>query len=163
MRGETKALKAAGISNVQTSVGDRFVYECMQKNGYRLGGEQSGHIIMKKYATTGDGLLTAIMMTEEMLDRKAALSSLVAPVKLYPQKTKNVRVQSKDAVMADEDIKAKVDECMKKIGDAGRVLLRRSGTEPVIRIMAECETEELCDAYIGKIYSVLKKKGYEIG
>ena len=161
--GLTKALKAVGISNVQTSVGDRFVYECMQKNGYRLGGEQSGHIIMKKYATTGDGLLTAIMMTEEMLDRKASLSSLVAPVKLYPQKTKNVRVQSKDAVMADEDIKAKVDECMKKIGDAGRVLLRRSGTEPVVRIMAECETEELCDLYIEKIYNALKKKGYEIG
>ncbi|MBR6050591.1 MAG: phosphoglucosamine mutase [Clostridia bacterium] len=161
--GLTKALKAVGISNVQTSVGDRFVYECMQKNGYRLGGEQSGHIIMKKYATTGDGLLTAIMVTEEMLDRKATLSSLVAPVKLYPQKTKNIRVQSKDAVMADEDIKTKVDECLKKIGDAGRVLLRRSGTEPLIRIMAECETEELCDAYIEKIYSVLKKKGYEIG
>ena len=160
--GLTKALKNEGISNVQTSVGDRFVYECMQKNGYRLGGEQSGHIIMKKYATTGDGLLTAIMVTEEMLDRKTALSSLVAPVKLYPQKTKNVRVQSKDAVMADEDIKAKVEECQKKIGDAGRVLLRRSGTEPVIRIMAECETEELCDSYIEKIYAALKKKGYEI-
>ena len=160
--GLTKALKNEGISNVQTSVGDRFVYECMQKNGYRLGGEQSGHIIMKKYATTGDGLLTAIMMTEEMLDRKTPLSSLVAPVKLYPQKTKNVRVQSKDAVMADADIKAKVEECQKKIGDAGRVLLRRSGTEPVIRIMAECETEELCDCYIEKIYAALKKKGYEI-
>ena len=97
-----------------------------------------------------------------MLDRKTPLSSLVAPVKLYPQKTKNVRVQSKDAVMADADIKAKVEECQKKIGDAGRVLLRRSGTEPVIRIMAECETEELCDCYIEKIYAALKKKGYEI-
>lgn len=160
--GLTKALKNEGISNVQTNVGDRFVYECMQKNGYRLGGEQSGHIIMKKYATTGDGLLTAIMVTEEMLDRKTSLSSLVAPVKLYPQKTKNVRVQSKDAVMADEDIKAKVEECQKKIGDGGRVLLRRSGTEPVIRIMAECETEELCDEYIEKIYAAVKKKGYEI-
>lgn len=161
--GLTKALKAVGISNVQTNVGDRFVYECMQKNGYRLGGEQSGHIIMKKYATTGDGLLTAIMVTEEMLDRKTTLSSLAFPVKLYPQRTKNVRVQSKDAAIADEDIKAKVDECLKKIGDAGRILLRRSGTEPVIRIMAECETEELCDFYIEKIYSLLKKKGYEIG
>ena len=160
--GLKKALKSVGISNVQTNVGDRFVYECMQKNGYGLGGEQSGHIIMRKYATTGDGLLTAIMITEEMLDRKSPLSALVSPVKLFPQKTKNVRVHSKDAVMADEDIMGKVEECQRKIGDGGRVLLRRSGTEPVIRIMAECETEEMCDIYIDKIYSVLKKKGYEI-
>ena len=160
--GLKKALRGVGISNVQTNVGDRFVYECMQKNGYGLGGEQSGHIIMRKYATTGDGLLTAIMITEEMLDRKSPLSALVSPVKLFPQKTKNVRVHSKDAVMADEDIMGKVEECQRKIGDGGRVLLRRSGTEPVIRIMAECETEETCDIYIDKIYSVLKKKGYEI-
>ena len=160
--GLKKALRGVGISNVQTNVGDRFVYECMQKNGYGLGGEQSGHIIMRKYATTGDGLLTAIMITEEMLDRKSPLSALVSPVKLFPQKTKNVRVHSKDAVMTDEDIMGKVEECQRKIGDGGRVLLRRSGTEPVIRIMAECETEEMCDIYIDKIYSVLKKKGYEI-
>lgn len=160
--GLKKALMGVGISNVQTNVGDRFVYECMQKNGYGLGGEQSGHIIMRKYATTGDGLLTAIMITEEMLDRKSPLSALVSPVKLFPQKTKNVRVHSKDAVMADEDIIGKAEECQRKIGDGGRVLLRRSGTEPVIRIMAECEKEETCDIYIDKIYSVLKKKGYEI-
>ena len=160
--GLTKALKKIGISNEQTRVGDRFVYECMQKNGYRLGGENSGHIIIRKYATTGDGLLTAIVLTEEMLDSKMPLSSLVAPVKLYPQKMKNVRVQSKDAVMADQELKAKVEECQNRIGEDGRVLLHRSGTEPVIRIMAECKTEELCDKYIDRIYSMMKRKGYEL-
>jgi phosphoglucosamine mutase len=160
--GLTKALKKIGISNEQTRGGDRFVYECMQKNGYRLGGENSGHIIIRKYATTGDGLLTAIVLTEEMLDSKMPLSSLVAPVKLYPQKMKNVRVQSKDAVMADQELKAKVEECQNRIGEDGRVLLHRSGTEPVIRIMAECKTEELCDKYIDRIYSMMKRKGYEL-
>ncbi|MBQ7599910.1 MAG: phosphoglucosamine mutase [Clostridia bacterium] len=160
--GLTKALRKAGIENVQTRVGDRFVYECMQKNGYRLGGENSGHIIIKKYATTGDGLLTAIILTEELLDRKAALSSLAAPVKLYPQKMKNVRVQSKDTVMGDSELIQLVGECNKKIGDEGRVLLHRSGTEPVVRIMAEAKTEELCDKYINRIYNVIKRKGYEL-
>ena len=160
-RGLSKALSEIGVSNVQTSVGDRFVYECMQKHGYRLGGEQSGHIIMKKYATTGDGLLTAIMITEEMLDRRSPLSSLSAPVKPNPQKTESVRIQNRDAAMADEDVNNAVSECQKEMGERGRVLLRRSGTEPVVRIMAECETEKMCDVCIKKIRSVLKKKGYE--
>ena len=160
--GLTKSLAKIGIKNVQTSVGDRFVYECMQKNGYRIGGEQSGHIILRKYATTGDGILTAIMLTEQMRDKKASLSSLAEPVKLFPQKMKSIRVTDKDAVMEDADVLNKVAECEKKIGENGRILLRRSGTEPVIRVMVECESEALCEEYIGLVASVIEKKGFRI-
>lgn len=160
--GLTKSLAKIGIKGVQTSVGDRFVYECMQKNGYRIGGEQSGHIILRKYATTGDGILTAIMLTEQMRDKKTSLSALAAPVKLYPQKMKNVRVADKDAVLKDSDVLNKVAECEKKIGENGRILLRRSGTEPVVRVMAECESEALCDEYIASVVSVIEKKGYRV-
>ena len=155
-----KALKQAGISVVQTKVGDRFVYERMQNDGYSLGGEQSGHIIIKKYATTGDGILTALMVTEEVLSRKENLSKLVAPVKLLPQKLKNVRVTNKSAVMEDEVVLNKFKEVNEEIGDNGRALLRQSGTEPVVRIMLECPTIKECDEYIEKIYAVIKKRGY---
>ena len=158
--GLTKALKAKGIKNVQTKVGDRFVFEKMQQDGYSLGGEQSGHIIIKKYATTGDGVLTAIMVVEEVLNRKESLSKLVAPVKLLPQKLKNVRVTNKAAVVADEAVQAKFAEVNAEIGDNGRALLRQSGTEPVVRIMLECPTLEECDKYIEKIYNVIKKRGF---
>ncbi len=158
--GLTKALKAKGIKNVQTKVGDRFVFEKMQQEGYSLGGEQSGHIIIKKYATTGDGVLTAIMVVEEVLNRKESLSKLVAPVKLLPQKLKNVRVTNKAAVVADEAVQAKFAEVNAEIGDNGRALLRQSGTEPVVRIMLECPTLEECDKYIEKIYNVIKKRGF---
>lgn len=155
-----RAFDAAGINYAQTAVGDRFVYECMQEHGYRLGGEQSGHIILRKYATTGDGLLTAIMITEEMRDKKSTLSKLTAPVKLYPQVTKSVRVTSKAAVVSDPEVQKKFNEVNEAIGGKGRALLRESGTEPVVRIMLECETTELCNEYISKIYSVIKKRGY---
>ena len=158
--GLTKALKAKGIKNVQTKVGDRFVFEKMQEEGYSLGGEQSGHIIIKKYATSGDGVLTAIMVVEEVLNRKETLSKLVAPVKLLPQKLKNVRVTNKAAVVEDEAVKAKFAEVNAEIGDNGRALLRQSGTEPVVRIMLECPTLEECDKYIEKIYNVIKKRGF---
>ena len=158
--GLTKALKAVGIKNVQTKVGDRFVYERMQNEGYSLGGEQSGHVIMKKYATTGDGVLTAIMVTEEVLERKEKLSKLVAPVKLLPQTLRNVRVTNKAAVMDDEAVLAKFKEVNEEIGDNGRALLRQSGTEPVVRIMIELDSKEKCDEYIEKIYNVIKKRGY---
>ena len=158
--GLTKALKAKGIANVQTKVGDRFVFEKMQKDGYSLGGEQSGHVIIKKYATTGDGVLTAIMVVEQMLNCKEPLSKLVAPVKLLPQKLKNVRVTNKAAVVDDEQVKAKFEEVNKEIGDNGRALLRQSGTEPVVRIMLELDSIEECDKYIEKIYNVIKKRGY---
>ena len=158
--GLTKALKAKGIKNVQTKVGDRFVFEKMVSDGYMLGGEQSGHVIIRKYATTGDGVLTAIMVVEAMLDRKESLAKLVAPVKLLPQKLKNVRVTNKAAVVDDEQVQAKFKEVNEEIGDDGRALLRQSGTEPVVRIMLECPTLEECDKYIEKIYAVIKKRGY---
>ena len=158
--GLTKALKNIGINNVQTKVGDRFVFEKMQSDGYSLGGEQSGHIIIKKYATTGDGVLTAIMVVEEMLDSKQSLAKLVSQVKLLPQKLKNVRVTNKAAVVADEQVQAKFKEVNDEIGDNGRALLRQSGTEPVVRIMLECPTLQECDEYIDRIYKVIKKRGY---
>ena len=160
--GLEKALKGIGCSLVRTKVGDRFVFEKMMNDGYVLGGEQSGHIIIRKYATTGDGVLTAIMVTEELLERKETLSKLVAPVKLLPQKTKNVRVTDKNAAVEDEAVKAKFDEVNKEIGDNGRALLRQSGTEPVIRIMVEYPTLQGCDEYIEKIYNVVKKRGFVI-
>ena len=155
-----KALKQQGISVIQTKVGDRFVFEKMQAEGYSLGGEQSGHIIIKKYATTGDGILTAIMVAEEVLSKKDKLSKLVAPVHLLPQKLKNVRVTDKNTVMNDEAVLAKFKEVNEEIGDNGRALLRQSGTEPVVRIMLECPTLKECDAYIEKIYNVIKKRGF---
>ena len=160
--GLAKALKQIGVKLERTKVGDRFVFERMMEQGFVLGGEQSGHIIIRKYATTGDGVLTAIMVTEQLLESKQTLSKLVAPVKLLPQKTKNVRVTDKNAAVEDEAVKAKFDEVNKEIGDNGRALLRQSGTEPVIRIMVECPTLAECDEYIEKIYNVVKKRGFVI-
>lgn len=158
--GLIKALKQIGIASTQTKVGDRFVFEKMQSDGFTLGGEQSGHIIIKKYATTGDGILTAIMVAEEVLNRKEKLSKLVAPVHLLPQKLRNVRVTNKAAVMQDEAVLAKFKEINDEIGDNGRALLRQSGTEPVVRIMLECPTIKECDEYIERIYAVIKKRGF---
>ena len=155
-----KALKQNGMEVTQTKVGDRFVYERMINEGYSLGGEQSGHVIIRKYATTGDGVLTAIMVTEEVLERKSKLSTLVAPVKLLPQVTKNVRVTNKAAVVADEAVQAKFKEVNDEIGDNGRALLRQSGTEPVVRIMIELDDKAKVDEYIDRIYNVIKKRGY---
>ena len=160
--GLAKALKGIGVNLVRTKVGDRFVFEEMMNKGYSLGGEQSGHIIIRKYATTGDGVLTAIMVTEEILERKESLSKLVSPVKLLPQKLKNVRVTDKNAAVEDEAVQARFAEVNKELGDHGRVLLRQSGTEPVIRIMVEAPTLNDCDEYIEKIYTVIKKRGYVI-
>lgn len=158
--GLTKALKAIGIDNVQTRVGDRFVFEKMQECDYSLGGEQSGHIIIKKYATTGDGVLTAIMVVEEMLERKSTLSKLVAPVKLLPQHLVSLRVTDKEAAANDPEVKAKYQELNERLGEDGRFSFRPSGTEPVIRIMAECATIEICKEYIDEMCRFLKKKGY---
>ncbi|MGI6279190.1 MAG: phosphoglucosamine mutase [Acutalibacteraceae bacterium] len=154
------SLKKAGIDCVQTKVGDRFVYECMQEKNYSLGGEQSGHIILKKYATTGDGILTAIMITEEICDRKLSLSKLAEPVMLYPQHIVNLRVKDKSAVMNDSEVLKAKDEVEKLIAGNGRALLRQSGTEPVIRIMIESETDELCAKYADMIAKVVKERGH---
>ncbi len=154
------SLKKAGIDYKQTKVGDRFVYEEMQSNDFSLGGEQSGHIILKKYATTGDGLLTAIMLAEEMCDRKMSLGKLAEPVMLYPQHLVNVRVKDKDAVMSDSEVLKELEAVEKLIDGNGRALLRQSGTEPVIRIMIEAETKELCEKYAEMIAKVIKERGH---
>ncbi len=154
-----KALAEAGIDYVQTTVGDRFVYENMIQNGYSLGGEQSGHIILKKYATTGDGILTAIMLMEEIVAQKRPLSKLCAPVVMYPQITKNIRVPDKDAVFENTAVTKKLDELNSRLGTGGRMLLRKSGTEPVVRVMAEAETPELCERSADALISVIRAEG----
>ena len=153
--GFVNSLKKAGINCKLTAVGDRFVYECMQQNDFDLGGEQSGHIILKKYATTGDGLLTAIMITEELCDKKTTLSKLAEPVFLYPQYTKNVRVNSKEKAIQSKAVQQAVKAVEEKIDGKGRVLLRKSGTEPVVRIMVECESKVQCVELAQKIADVI--------
>ncbi len=161
--GLKESLKKIGIQCAETTVGDRFVYECMQQNDFSLGGEQSGHIIIKKYATTGDGILTAIMLTEEICDRKSSLGKLAEPVKLYPQYLENLRVKDKAAVINDEAVQAKIKEVDALIDGKGRVLLRQSGTEPVIRIMIEAETEEKSQEYAAMVATVVKERGHCVG
>jgi len=156
------SLDTIGIKCVQTTVGDRFVYECMQQNDYSLGGEQSGHIIIKKYATTGDGLLTAIMLAEEMCDTKLPLSSLAKDVKLYPQYVCNIRVRDKDAVLSDSEVIAQVAQVEKLINGYGRVLLRKSGTESVVRVMIEAQSLALCKEYADRIAKVIYERGYGV-
>ena len=154
------SLEQEGIKCVQTKVGDRFVYECMQENDFSLGGEQSGHIILKKYATTGDGLLTAIMIAEEICDKKSTLGKLAEPVKLYPQYVKNIRVKDKDTAINDSEVQKEKELVERKINGKGRVLLRKSGTEPVVRIMVECESEHLCKEYADRVADVMSKRGH---
>ena len=158
--GLSASLEKIGIRTVQTSVGDRFVYERMQQCDYSLGGEQSGHIIIKKYATTGDGILTALMVCEELADKKTSLSKLSEPVKLFPQRVRSVRVKNKREVIMDASVKAAVREAEGIINGSGRVLLRESGTEPVIRIMIESESEALCDELSSKILNAIKAGGH---
>ena len=158
--GVKKSLEKLGITTLETKVGDRFVYECMQKGDFSLGGEQSGHIILKKYATTGDGILTAIMLAEEICDTKRSLSDLAEDVFLYPQHLENVKVSDKAAVMSSESVKKALSEIEEKIDGKGRVLLRESGTEPKIRIMVECESEEKCKEYAFYIADVIKSGGW---
>ena len=130
----------------------------MLKNGHCVGGEQSGHIILSKYATTGDGILTAIKLTECMLEAKKPLSELAAPVKIYPQLLENVRVTDKDAIMGDAAILARVDAVNADLGDAGRLLLRPSVTEPLIRVMVEAKDEQTCRRYVDEVATMVKAK-----
>jgi len=155
-----KALDAKGIEYEKTAVGDKYVYENMLANGYRIGGEQSGHIIFKKYATTGDGILTALKMMEVMLEKKKTLSELAAPFVVYPQVLKNVRVVDKATVNADADVQAAVAEVAALLGSDGRILVRESGTEPVIRVMVEAGDIETCQKYVDKVVDVIEAKGY---
>ena len=155
-----KALDDAGIEYEKTAVGDKYVYENMSANGYRVGGEQSGHIIFRKYATTGDGILTAIKMMEVMLEKKKTRAELAAPVPVYPQVLKNIRVTDKAAAQNDPDVQAAVKAVGEKLGSDGRILVRESGTEPLVRVMVEAGEEALCEKYVDEVIDVIVKKGY---
>ena len=155
-----KALDKVGIEYEQTKVGDKYVYENMVENGYRVGGEQSGHIIFTKYATTGDGILTSLKMMEVMLAKEKPMSELAAPVEFYPQVLKNVRVKSKPDAQNDPDVQAAVAKVGEELGTTGRILVRESGTEPVIRVMVEAPSEEICEKYVDGVIDVIKAKGH---
>lgn len=154
-----RALEAADIRYEQTTVGDRYVYENMQQNGHCLGGEQSGHVILSKYATTGDGILTAIKVMEAVISSKLTLSKLAEPVRMLPQVIKNVRVADKAAVRNNTAVQNSVEAVREKLGDTGRILLRESGTEPVVRVMVEAHTEGVCTACVDEVVSVIRAEG----
>jgi phosphoglucosamine mutase len=156
-----KALREAGIDYVQTTVGDKYVYENMQQFGHVVGGEQSGHIILGKYATTGDGILTSIKLMETMINKKTKLSKLAAPVTIFPQITKNIRVVDKCKPANDPDVKQRIADIGKKLGDNGRILLRKSGTEPVVRVMCEAESPEDCEKYASEVIDLIREKGLD--
>lgn len=153
-----KSLEREGIKSVQTNVGDRYVVEEMKKNGYNLGGEQSGHIVMNDIHTTGDGLLTSIHLAKALLTADKPFSELVAEMDVYPQKLVNIRVSDKYGYLDYENIKTVIDEVTESLGDDGRVLVRASGTEPLLRIMVEAETEEECERYCEKIAEVVRNE-----
>ncbi len=153
-----KAFDELGVEYVKTAVGDRHVYEYMAANGNRLGGEQSGHIIFSKYACTGDGVLTSLKIMEVMLAKKQKLSELCAPVKIYPQILINVQVADKSAALSDPAVKAAVARAEEKLGGAGRILVRESGTEPLVRVMAEAETEDLCRLCAGTVAQAIEDR-----
>ncbi len=157
-----KAFDRLGIDYAKTAVGDKYVYEYMMKNNNRLGGEESGHIIFSKYASTGDGILTSLKIMEVMLAKKLPLSSLAEGFEMYPQILKNVRVKDKPATRNDPDVCKAVEEAEKKLGASGRILVRESGTEPVIRVMAEAETEELCRECVDGVVDVIVGKGFSV-
>lgn len=154
-----KALDAAGICYEKTDVGDKYVYENMRANGHLIGGEQSGHIIFGKYANTGDGLLTAIKLMQAMLSKKLPLSKLTQGFQVYPQVLKNLRVRDKDMAINDFAVKNAVREVAEKLGDQGRILLRKSGTEPVVRVMVEAPDHETCEAYVDSVLAVMRERG----
>ncbi len=157
-----KALDRLGIGYEKTAVGDRFVYENMKENNHLIGGEQSGHVIFRKYAHTGDGLVTAIMVMQVIIETQLPLSSLAADCKMYPQVLKNVVVDNKDATLNDAAVKSAVDSCTADLKDTGRVLLRKSGTEPVLRVMSEAETFKECEKYVNRIIDAIKDSGHLI-
>lgn len=157
-----KAFDECGIGYAKTAVGDKYVYEYMTKNGCRVGGEQSGHIIFSKYASTGDGILTSLKMMEVMLARKKKMSELSEGFTVYPQVLKNIRVNNKADAQNDNDVQVAVKAVAEKLGDSGRILVRESGTEPVIRVMVEAESEETCQKYVDEVIAVIKAKGHAV-
>lgn len=157
-----KALEREGIAFEKTAVGDKYVYENMSQNGHCLGGEQSGHIIFSKHATTGDGILTSLKIMEVMLEKKESLKKLADEVEIYPQVLKNVRVHDKKTAQDDPEVQAEVQKVADALGDTGRILLRQSGTEPVVRVMVEAETNAICEKYVDQVIEVMKAKGHVI-
>ena len=157
-----KALDKLGIGYEKTAVGDKYVYENMRQNGHLIGGEQSGHIIFGKLANTGDGLLTAIKIMQVIMDKKMKLSDLAKPMVTYPQVLKNVKVTDKDTTMNDADVQAACDAVTAELGSEGRILLRKSGTEPVLRVMVEAGSFELCEQMVDRVIDVMDKKGHLI-
>ena len=155
-----KAFEREGISYEKTAVGDKYVYENMSQNGHCLGGEQSGHIIFSKHATTGDGILTSLKLMEVILEKKETLAKLADEVQIYPQVLKNIRVTDKAAAQNDPDVQAAVKAVGEKLGADGRILVRESGTEPVVRVMVEAGEEALCEKYVDEVIDVIVKKGY---
>ena len=155
-----RALDEAGIGYAKTQVGDKYVYEYMTQNKCTIGGEQSGHIIFSKYATTGDGILTSIKMMEVMLARKKKMSELASPLVIYPQVLENVRVTDKAAAQEDPDVRAKVDQVTSELGNTGRILVRESGTEPVVRVMVQAEQKDICRRYVDEVIDVIRAKGF---
>lgn len=158
--GLIRALGEQGIDCIRTTVGDRYVLDAMMENDCSIGGEPSGHTILRKYASTGDGILTAIMLVETMMDRKLPLSKLADPVRMYPQTIRTVNVSDKHAVCEDERVTAVIEEISGELGDNGRVLLRKSGTEPAVRIMVECDTQNRCDEYVARVVDSIRRYGY---
>ncbi len=151
-----KACDQVGMRYEKTAVGDKYVYENMSKNGYQLGGEQSGHIIFSKHATTGDGILTSLKVMEVMLEKKASLGTLAGEVKIYPQLLQNLRVQDMDATLNHPDVQKAIKEVEDRLGTEGRVLVRKSGTEPLLRVMVEALSDELCEESVLHIINAMK-------
>ncbi|MCR5467419.1 MAG: phosphoglucosamine mutase [Lachnospiraceae bacterium] len=157
-----KAFDELGIDYAKTAVGDKYVYEYMAKNGCRIGGEQSGHIIFSKYASTGDGILTSLKLMEAMLGSKKTMSELTRDLFIYPQVLKNVRVTDKTEAQNDKDVQAAVKKVEEALGDTGRILVRESGTEPVVRVMVEAKSQDECKKYVDEVIETISKKGYVI-
>ncbi len=156
-----KAFDELDIDYAKTAVGDKYVYEYMQQHGSRIGGEQSGHIIFSKYASTGDGILTSLKLMEVMMARKKPMSELAAPLAIYPQVLENVRVTDKATAQNDPDVQAAVQAVAAELGDTGRILVRESGTEPLVRVMVEAPSKEICQKYVDQVVDVIRHKGYE--
>ena len=159
--GVYKAFDALGLEYAKTAVGDKYVYEYMVQNGCCIGGEQSGHIIFSRYASTGDGILTSLMMMEVLLEKKVKMSQLCEDLKIYPQVLVNVRVKDKAAAQADPDVQKQVQIVAERLGDTGRILVRESGTEPLIRVMVEAPSEEVCRTCVQEVVDVICEKGHK--
>ena len=153
------ALKENGIDYEQTAVGDKYVFECMREHNYSVGGEQSGHIIFYEHANTGDGLLTALKLLEVMVSTGKSLKQLSEGLFIYPQLLINTPVKDKHAALEDKELLAVIKEVEEELGDEGRILVRPSGTEPLVRVMVEAKTDELCSCYVNKVIDFIKEKG----